>query len=246
MRAARLGGVRPQRRRPEPRRRARPWVAVAAVVVLTGAGLLLGACGGDDGEGTDAAADEPGRGDRAEGAATDPEVVRSEVEDLLDSYDRVVNQVIEEPGVVADRDDPLVQEYLSLYEPGSDFAEGALDAWESDAEEGMSTRPFDDEHPATRTRLDGEIVVESSDELRVPFCVEQRQSTYRGDQLVQGVPLLERQGEITAVRVDDEWRLRRREVFGDRSGCRQPGEGEGEVEGEGGGDGGGEGEGEGS
>jgi hypothetical protein len=222
VRAAGLGGLQPPRRRSGRRRRSWPLV----VAIVAGAGLLLGACGGD-GDGGEDQASSGDAGDGAQRQASDPEAVRSEVDDLLANYDRVVNQIIADPGVAADREDPLVQEYLTLFEPGSDFAEEVLDAWVANGEEGVSVRPFDDQHPANRTRLDGEIEVEPADEARVPFCVEQRQNTYRGDQLVQGLPLLERQGEIVAVRVDGEWLLQRRDVFGDRSGCRGEGEEEG-------------------
>lgn len=211
------------RRWPPRGRRGRPTpVPLAIVAGALVSALALGACGGDGDEGGTAAADagNGARGASADGRdAPDPDAIRADVEELLSDHDRVVNQIIADPGVVDDRDGLLVQEYLSLFEPGSEFAEGILDAWAADGAEGISIRPYDDEHPANVTTVDGEIEVVSPDEVRVPFCLEQRQITYRGDQPVQGLPLLERQGESVVVRVDGEWLLRDRNVFGDRTGC---------------------------
>lgn len=195
-----------------------------AVAVAVGLTVLLGACG-DDADGGrseaagDRAADDRGGRHGDEPEATDPDEVRPYVEDLLRSHDLVVDQIITDPGVAADRDDPLVQQYLRLYEPDSDFAEGILDAWAADGEEGVSIQPYDDAHPANATTIDGEIEVVSPDEVRVPFCLEQRQIVYRDEQPVQGLTLLERPGEVIAVRIDGEWLLRSRNVFGDRSEC---------------------------
>jgi hypothetical protein len=196
--------------------------ARALALLAVGGALLLGACGG--GGGSEARADETGgdsggRRSRGEPEATDPEVVAPYVEELLADHDRVVNEIMAEPQVAADRDHDLVQEYVRLYEPGSDFVEGALDTWVAQDEEGVSILPYDDAHPAHHTRLHGEIEVVARDEVRAPFCLAQRQITYRDGEVVEGLPLLERQGEATVVRVEGEWRLRERQVFGDRTGC---------------------------
>jgi hypothetical protein len=197
-----------------------PWLLLLAVT-LSG-GLILSACGGDDGASADDATEETGESQQTgttEPEATDAEAVQPYVEDLLESYDEVVNEIIADPGVAADRDSLLVQEYLSLFEPDNEFAEQVIDRWVADGEQGLSIRPYDEEHPANVTTVDGDIEVVSRDEVRVPLCIEQRQNTYRDDQLVQGLPLLERPGESVVVRVDGEWLLSSREVFGDRSEC---------------------------
>jgi hypothetical protein len=197
-------------------RRLRPPLAV----VLGGA-LLVSACGGDDGS-ADQASGGSGESQHTrstEPEATDAETVQPYVEDLLQRYDGIVNDIVADPGVAADRDSLVVQQYLDLFEPDSEMASQVLDTWEADGAEGLSIRPYDDQHPANVTRIDGEIEVVSPDEVRVPICIEQRQRIYRNDQLVQGLPLLEQAGESVVVRVDGEWVLRSRRVFDDRSGC---------------------------
>jgi hypothetical protein len=216
--ARRADGGRSMRR---PTSLRKPWLSLLAIS-LSG-GVLLGACGGDDHRASaDDSTDETGES-RQSGStqpeATDAEAVQPYVEDLLETYDEVVNEIIADPGVAADRDSLLVQEYLSLFEPDNEFAEQVIDRWVADGEQGLSIQPYDEEHPANVTTIDGEIEVVSSDEVRVPLCIEQRQNTYRDDQLVQGLPLLERPGESVVVRVDGEWLMRSREVFGDRSEC---------------------------
>jgi hypothetical protein len=185
-----------------------------------GGGLVL-ACGGDDARGGDRAAPagESRHSRRTAPEATSAEVVEPYVEDLLASYDEVVNEIVADPGAAADRDSLVVQEYMSLFEPDNELAEQVLDRWEADGEQGLSIRPYDEQHPANVTRVDGEIEVVSPDEVRVPLCVEQRQRTYRDDQLVQGLPLLEQAGESVVVRVDGEWLLRSRRVFDDGTQC---------------------------
>jgi hypothetical protein len=221
--------------RPAADRRLRALSGAVAAGLALGGGVLLGACGDDreDRDGGDgggarsgARADEAGPSDgagpgRAEPEATDPEVVEPYLEDLMARHDQVVNQLNASPEVAGDRDDLLVQEYLHLFEPGSDFVEGALDAWVAQGEDGISIRPYDDEHAASRTRLAGPIEVVSPDEVRAPFCLEQRQRTYRDGELAQGLPLLERPGEVVAVRVEGEWRLRASDLLSDRTGCGQ-------------------------
>lgn len=197
--------------------------ALAAGLAL--GGLLLTACGGDAVGGTEPRADDPGGGAErhrpgAEPEATDPGAVVPYIEELLARHDKAVDQLNADPERAADHDDQVVEEYVHLYEPGSAFAGQALDAWVAQADEGIAIHPYDEGHPATRTRIDGQIEVVGPDEVRVPVCVEQRHLTYQDGALAEGVPLLERQGEMLAVRVDGQWRLRVSDVFTDRSGCR--------------------------
>jgi hypothetical protein len=200
-----------------------------ALTVLTVAGLLAGgavvlaACGGDDDTAGGGGADErevaQGAGDGAP-EATDAAAVQPYVERLLAEYDDVVNQIVGDPEVAADRDHPLVQQYLDLYEPGSDFALQLVDVWVERGAEGLATRPFDEGHPASLTRLDGDVEVVSGDEVSFPACIERRLVVTDGEgHTVQRTPFREQRGEGVAVRVDGEWRLRELGVDGGTGRC---------------------------
>lgn len=194
-----------------------PWLATLAFA----GSILLPACGGDDAtSGTERLSDS-GRTSGTEPPADDPEAVRPFVEDLLERYDEVTDQIVADPGVAADRNDLLVQEYLALFEPDSDYAEQRLDAWAANGEAGVSMRPIDDEHLTNESHLDGEIEAVSDDEVRFPTCDEQRLEVLdRQGRVTQRTELFVQPGEGVAVRVDGEWRLRQLDAFDGTAGCR--------------------------
>jgi hypothetical protein len=167
--------------------------------------VVFAACTQDD----DSDRDESDT-DASENAAGD---VENDVARLVADYDGAVNQILPRPGVADDPDDPLIAEFLDLYEPGSDRAAEVVSAWRTMASEGRHIEPYDDEHPAVASRLDGDVEVVSDDEVRFPLCVESRQIVYEGDAAVEGTPLLEQAGEGVAVRVDDGWVFRERNLF---------------------------------
>jgi hypothetical protein len=187
----------------------------------------LTACGGDDEAGS-GGADDADRVDAAasdaEPEATDAATVQPYVEGLLVSYDDVVNQIVADPHVAADPEHPLVHQYLDLYEPDSDFARQLVDVWAERGAEGLSTRPFDDQHPASLTRLDGDIDVVSGDEVTFPACIERRLVVVDGEgRTTQRTPFRQQRGEGVAVRVDGEWRLRELGAINGTANCRTGG-----------------------
>jgi hypothetical protein len=190
----------------------RCWTLFAAGVA--GALLLSVACAGDDGG--DGASDAA-----ADGASSrlDTDRVHDQIVRLLADYDAVVNQIIAEPEVTGDPSGPLVEQYLDLFEPDSEFAGQALETWRANAADGISIEPYTEGHPANLTRLDGDIDIVSDDEVRFPTCSEFRQLVYRGDRVVEGLPYMEQPGESVAVRIDGGWVLRRRDVFTDVPEC---------------------------
>lgn len=60
---------------------------------------------------------------------------------LLDRYDEAVASILADPRVAADKSNSAVQSYLSLFAPGSDFAEGALASWVEEGNAGRFYRP---------------------------------------------------------------------------------------------------------
>lgn len=200
-----------------------PWAPALtrAMAIVLLAALVTAACGDDD---DDAGSDTtPSTGNTAtpstEPSGTEPGEVRPYIVDLLARYDETTNEIVADPSVANDRENPLIQDYLAIVEPGSD-AEGAIQTWVDNAAQGISIRPYSDDAPAQVTSLDGDIEAVSEDEVRFPTCVAQNYRQYDGQgretEFVTGqsVP-----GQTTAVRVDGEWRLRRLDVATNVVGC---------------------------
>ena len=194
------------------RQRRRRLLAAGIVGVLL---LPSAACSGDD----DSADPDDAGGVDETTDQLDPDRVEDEITRLLADYDAVVNQIIADPQVTEDAGGPLVEQYLDLFEPDSEFAGQALETWRTNAAEGISIKPYDEGHPANLTRLDGDVEVVSDDEVRFPTCSELRQLVYEGDRVVEGLPFMEQPGESVAVLVDDGWVFRRRDVFTDVPEC---------------------------
>jgi hypothetical protein len=197
-------------------------VRVRAVVILVGV-LAAAACGGGDGAdgppGEVASAEPPSRTPATEPPATHADAVQPYIEDLLARYDRVVNDIVADPSVAGDRGHPLVEEYVGLFEPDSDFVEQVLSVWVADGESGRSVQPYDDGSSAFESHLDGEIEALSEDEVVFPLCIERRMLVYADGALRQETPYAAEPGGGRAVRVDGAWRLRRLDVAADRAGC---------------------------
>jgi hypothetical protein len=189
-----------------------------ASLTLASVVLATTACTGGD-SGDDRADDNGGSVERAS-ADTDPRELRDQMTELLASYDDVVNQILADPGVTQHEDDPLVDEYLKLFEPDSEFATEALDKWRANAHDGITIKPYDDAHPSNQTRLDGDVEVVSDHEVRFPTCSAFRQRVYQGGKLVEGLPFMEQAGEAVAVADGDDWVFRRRDVFADQTKCQ--------------------------
>jgi hypothetical protein len=198
----------------------RPRALTLALAVAAAVVLIAAACtGDDDSSGGSGSGDGNGSGDGEAADQLDPERLESEIIALLADYDDVVNQIIADPQVAEDADGALVDRYLDLFEPDSEFADQALETWRSNAAGDISIEPYDDAHPANLTRLDGEIEVVSDDEVRFPTCSEFRQRVYEGDRVIEGLPFMEQPGRSTVVLIDDEWVFRRRDVFTDVPEC---------------------------
>lgn len=151
----------------------------------------------------------------------DVAAVQPYVEELMSEHDRLVSEILRDPSVAREPNGLLVQQYVDLYEPGSERPAATVERWVALADEGRSMQPYDDAHPLVRTRIDGEIEAVSDDEVKVPVCDEHRERVYQHGRLVSGTPLAEQAGEVVVVRVDDEWLLRDRLARPSRPSCGQ-------------------------
>jgi hypothetical protein len=208
-------------------RRTAALLAAVAVVISAGFGGLGCTSSGNDDSTTvdrnDAGADSAGadRGSRTtEPPGSDSEAVTGYVEELLRRYDDAVATIIVDPAVVRDRSDPVVVEYLDLFEPGSEDADAALAGWADSADAGPTVRPINADTPMITSRLDGDVETVDDDEVGFATCAEHHYQLYDGQGVVQDVvEMVGRAGQGVAVRVDGRWRLRRLELRDDRPAC---------------------------
>ena len=187
----------------------------ATVIVAV---ALLAACTSDDDSGsTPSGADEvAGVGlDTTTTAVGEPEPVGTEpadvvpyVEELLDRYDEVLGEIVADPAVARDPDDPLVGEFLGLFEPGSDFAEGSLDGWADMADEGVSYEPGAGDPGVNETNLEGPPTAVGEDEVGFGHCTVQHYVTYVDGEETDRVDRRLLPGNGWVVRVDGHWLLR--------------------------------------
>jgi hypothetical protein len=185
-------------------------------LVLAGFLLLLAACSKDDGNGADTTGDRLETDDEAtptttttvvdEPPATELTEVQPIVLDLLDRYDGLVEQIVADPSLAQDRDSEVAQEFLGLFEPGSDFAEDSLDGWATWAETGIALQPVDGK-AINATNLDGVIEAVSDDDVKFVKCTQQNYVKLDDGEEVETVEDLVLAGEGTAVRVDGRWKI---------------------------------------
>ena len=202
------------------------WAGRAVMAVSL---LAFGACssGSDDDAST-------GGGDEVEGVpletgttqppGSDGAAVQPYVEDLLARYEASVNDILADQQVTKDANDPAVEEYLDIFEPGSDAAEETIAGWQANADEGLTVEASEAGTPAIASRVDGDIEAVSDDEVTFPTCDEHHYDVHdaQGDP-IETVELVGQPGKGVAVRIDGEWRLRELEILGTETGCRTNG-----------------------
>ncbi|MGD9998874.1 MAG: hypothetical protein AB7U39_18300 [Ilumatobacteraceae bacterium] len=134
------------------------------------------------------------------------ETLKPIVEQLVDSYDAVVAEILTDPSVASDPGNELVRRYLGLFPHDSTFANGALSFWASEASAGRFYRP------GPRGVMYDSTV--QSVELRSEAEAAAKVCTVTSIQIVDSVgAALESQGgvnggEVVLVRVGDDWLLR--------------------------------------
>jgi hypothetical protein len=196
-------------------------VAVAGALAATACASAGDGAGGDHEGDTSSATADGGPGGRdsptTEPSGRDPEAVTGYVEDLLRRYDAAVNAIIADPAVVRDRTDPLVAEYVGLFEPDSTVADEALAGW---ADAGTTVRPLNASTPMIASRLDGALEVVDDDEVGFATCAAHHYVLYDGQGAVQDVvDRVGQAGQGVAVRIDGRWHLRGIELRDDRPAC---------------------------
>jgi hypothetical protein len=194
--------------------------------------LLVASCASGGGSGDDAdRASELASGNPRHGAATTttvgpdepsaakPVEVAPYIEDLLARYDEAVNKIVGDPEIAEDASDPTVEEFTSLFEPGSDFAAGSIDGWVTQAQQGTKLQPASPDRGVNTTHLEGPPSRLDDDTILFGQCtiqsyvvVENGRQTRREDRKL--LP-----GSGRAVRVDGHWLLKEITTPPDAQGC---------------------------
>ncbi len=200
------------------------------------AGVLAGACSGDDSSGptTDSAAPTttvvattgptstvaPSTAPTTSSApsttatpSTSPpstavtnESLKPIVEQLVDSYDAVVAEILADPSIASDPGNELVRRYLALFPQDSTFASGALGFWTSEAAAGRFYRPgprgamYDSTVQSVELRSETEAVATVCTITSIQI-VDSTGAALESQGGVNG-------GEVVVVRVGDDWLLR--------------------------------------
>jgi hypothetical protein len=128
------------------------------------------------------------------------------VEQLVDSYDAVVAEILADPSVASDPGDELVSRYLALFPRDSTFANGALGFWASEAAAGRFYRPgprgmmYDSTVQSVELRGEAEAVAKVCTVTSIQI-VDSAGAALESQGGVNG-------GEVVLVRVADTWLLR--------------------------------------
>lgn len=209
------------------RGRARP---IPRAGLVLGAALLVVACGGDGGDGGeersggDPSGTTEARRTEVQPPASDAEGVRRYIADLLDEHDYVVNQILADPGVARDPQDPLTRRYVDLFAPDSDTPDQLLASFVEMDDAGERMEPYEPGRPMDGTRLDGDVEALAEDEARFPTCNELQYRRFGADgQVIEEHPPQVHPGEGFAVRVGGEWRLWRLSTNTEINGCAPTG-----------------------
>jgi hypothetical protein len=128
------------------------------------------------------------------------------VEQLVDSYDAVVAEILTDPSVASDQGNELVRRYLGLFPQDSTFANGALGFWAGEASAGRFYRPgprgvmYDSTVQSVELRGEAEAVAKVCTVTSIQI-VDSAGAALESQGGVNG-------GEVVVVRVGDDWLLR--------------------------------------
>lgn len=162
-------------------------------------------------------ADEP--------AGTVPSDVYPYLQALLERYDEVVTEIVADPSVVSDDDHPLVQEFLGLFESGSEFAAGSIEGWQHYGGTGITLTPSTGE-TVSETTLDGPVQTVDDDEVTFGHCTVLHYVQYRNGEETDRAERDLLPGNGSAVRVDGHWLLVDISTPPDIQGCIRQGGGQ--------------------
>lgn len=198
-------------------------VCLSVVLVLF---LFVAACSSDDDSGSgdgrepdkaeQASVDDNDGDDEAEPTTTSsppepdanhPDEVAPHLRELLRRYDEVVTRIVADPEVANDADDPLVEEFLSLFESGSEFADGSLEAWQRYAGTGVTVAPLSEGEPVSETKIEGPMYPVDEDEITFGQCTVLQYVLYRNGDEAERAERRPLPGNGRAVRLDGRWVL---------------------------------------
>ena len=205
------------------------------VAIVLALGVLASACSGDDGGGSTTDSATPTTAPAATAAPTSTaapsttptssaplttaapstsppstaltnESLKPIVEQLIDSYDAVVAEILADPSVASDPGNELVRRYLGLFPQDSTFANGALGFWASEAAAGRFYRPgprgvmYDSTVQSVELRGEAEAVAKVCTVTSIQI-VDSAGAALESQGGVNG-------GEVVLVQVGDDWLLR--------------------------------------
>lgn len=205
----------------------RTVVLVAAVVaLLIGAVVyVIAARPGDDDpdpEPTTTTAARTTTTSDEEPPGTEPDAVEPYVADLLTRYDEVTAQILADPAIAGDADNPLYGDLRALLTPDSEMTDPVMRALGRRGDQGVAQEPLEGNQLPVRRTVEGDIETVSTDEVRFSTCTryDYRLVNSAGEPIEVGVDESEL-GTGVAVRVDGRWTLSRLEMAGQLAKCEE-------------------------
>jgi hypothetical protein len=200
------------RTRPPARRRPRKRLTALAPVVV--AALLLAVSCSDDDDSTAPEPDESTTSPRP--TTTEPEAdastadeLRQEIQELLRSYDEVLAEIVADPAIASDRENPLYTELRGLIAPDSEAMEPVINAVVAAGGRGDRQVPHGQSELPVERRVEGNVQTVSDDEFRVLACAHLSYEVFdRQDEQISVVDGPVQPSQLTVVRVDGEFRIR--------------------------------------
>ena len=208
-----------------PSRLRRPTWRQLAIVAALSAALSTAACGDDDdAESSDSSETTAARPTTTEPDTTDPDDIESDIQELLHSYDEVLNEIVSDPEVASNPDHPLYGDLRDLMAPGSEMTDALVDVLSQRADQGVYQLPYEDGDLTSERTVDGEVEMVSDTEVRFPICTLRNYRTFTGDQQMGFSHDRAEAGRGSAVRVSGAWRLNRLENLEEMTSCGEEGQ----------------------
>src|SRR5437867_2103322 len=92
-----------------------------------------------------------------------PDLVEPYVQGLLDRYDQATNKIVADPSIAQSETDPVVEQFLELFDNGNSFAQTSLEGWRNMDEQGVRLAPASPGHPIELTYVDGGVMPVDAD-----------------------------------------------------------------------------------
>jgi hypothetical protein len=193
---------------------------IAALAAMTVASLALAvSCSGDD-DSDSATPDDPTTSPRPTTTAPraeDADELRDEIQTLLTSYDEVLRQIVADPRVASNREDPLYDELRTLMTPDNSTIDPVINALVAAGGRGERQVPEDGSNLPIERRIEGGVEVVGENRFKVLVCTHLNYRVFDNqDDPIAVVRDYVEPSNVLIVRIDDQLRIEQFETLDER------------------------------